>query len=170
MCLLSHRKFFISNSLIFAQMRAYLLVFACLFGYSSLFSHVLHIFTRSCALTRNAMRDNAHARILVKDKEAEHQSPKRQSRLSYSSPLGASGINGPSRTADTWGLSPTAGTTHLSLSPMSAITHLSLSPMNVLLHPSGGTRHRRAAPNYRYMGNIPSRRQKGNVPRCRPRV
>ena len=30
MCLLSHRKSFIPNSLIFAQMRAHLLVFACL--------------------------------------------------------------------------------------------------------------------------------------------
>lgn len=143
MCLLSHRKFFISNSLIFAQMRAYLLVFACLFVYRSLFSHILHIFTRSYALTRNAMRDNAHARILVKDKEAEHQSPKRQSRLSYSSPLGASGINGPSQTADTWGLSPTAGTTHLSLSPMSAITHLSLSPMSTHLSLSPMSRDRK---------------------------
>lgn len=76
MCLLSHRKFFISNSLIFAQMRAHLLVFACLFVYRSLFSHILHIFTRSYALTRNAMRDNAHARILTKHKETEHQSPK----------------------------------------------------------------------------------------------
>ena len=39
MCLLNHRKFFISNSPIFAQMRAHLLVFACLFACRSLFSH-----------------------------------------------------------------------------------------------------------------------------------
>ena len=37
-CLLSHRKSFISNSPIFAQLRALLLVFACLFVYRSLFN------------------------------------------------------------------------------------------------------------------------------------
>ena len=38
-CLLSHRKSFISNSPIFAQLRALLLVFACLFVHRSLFNH-----------------------------------------------------------------------------------------------------------------------------------
>lgn len=143
MCLLSYRKSFISNNPIFAQLCAYLLVFACLFAYRSLFSRSWQMFARLCALSRKAMRVNAHATILVKHKEAEHQSPKRQSQLHYFTPLGAPDIKGPSQTADTWGLSPTAGTTHLSLSPMSIITHVSLSPMsNLSLSPMSRDRKR----------------------------
>ena len=80
MCLLSHRKSFISNNPIVAQLRAYLLVFAYLFAYRSLFSHSWQMFAQLCALSRKTMRMNAHATILVKHKEAEHQSPKEQSR------------------------------------------------------------------------------------------
>ena len=106
MCLLSYRKSFISNNPIFAQLRAYLLVFACLFAYQSLFSHSWQMFVQLCALSRKAMRINAHATILVKHKGAEHHSHKRQSRPYYSTPLGASDIKGPSQTVGTLRLSP----------------------------------------------------------------
>ena len=94
MCLLSHRKSFISNNPIVAQLRAYLLVFAYLFAYRALFSHSWQMFARLCALSRKTMRVNAHATIIVKHKGAEHQSPKRQSQLYYFSPLGAPDIKG----------------------------------------------------------------------------
>ena len=48
------------------------------------------------ALSRNDMRINARATVLAKHKGAEQQSPKRQSRLYYFTPLGASDIKGPS--------------------------------------------------------------------------
>lgn len=101
MCLLSYRKSFISNNPIFAQLRAYLLVFACLFAYQSLFSHSWQMFVQLCALSRKAMRINAHATILNKHKGAELQSPKKQNRLYYFTPLGTPDIKGPSQTAGT---------------------------------------------------------------------
>ena len=53
------------------------------------------MFARPCALSRKTLRVNAHARILLKHKGAELQSPKGKSRLHYSTPLGAADIKGP---------------------------------------------------------------------------
>jgi hypothetical protein len=53
------------------------------------------------ALSRNNMRINARAKVLAKHKGAKKQSPKRQRRLYYFTPLGASDIKGPSQIAGT---------------------------------------------------------------------
>ena len=144
MCLLSHRRFFISNSLIFAQLRAYLLVFACLFAFQSLFSHSLHMFAPLHALSRNDMRINTRAKVLAKHKGAKQQSPKRQSRLYYFTPLGASDIKGPSQTADTWGLSPSAACHLGRLFPTTS--RLRTSPMTRAIPPFRRRRPSRGRP------------------------
>lgn len=129
MCLLSHRKSFISNNPIFAQLRAYLLVFACLFAYRSLFRHSWQMFARLCALSRKAMRVNAHATILMKHKGAEHQSPKDRASC-ITSPLWGhqTSKDRPKlpahRDCPPCATRTSSTTTHLSLSPMSIPTHL----------------------------------------------
>ena len=133
MCLLSHRKSFISNNPIFAQLRAYLLVFACLFAYQSLFSHSCQMFVQLCALSRKAMRINAHATILINIKGRNTKALKDRTGCITSPLWGHQASKDRPKLPAHRDCPPTTG--HLSLSPMSIrtspkISRLSLSPMS----------------------------------------
>ena len=70
-CLLGHWKSFISDSSIFAQIRAHLRVYARFTAKRSLFSPKRRMYAHVHAITREHLRTNAHARIVAKHKEAK---------------------------------------------------------------------------------------------------